>query len=119
MTEKQREKEMDALKMDIASLRDDIAALAASLRRLAEGATKKVASEGEQGTPKGEGSDSGEWWHNGWTDFQRKLEEARSGGEKAIKDLVVEIERHPLGSIAAAFSIGFIIAKLLDSGNKE
>ena len=118
MAEKQREKEIDALKMDIANLREDMAALAASVRKIAEGRREGV-SGAEQEASTGERSDAGERWGTSWSDFQRRLEEARTRGEKVIRDLAVEIERHPLGSIAAAFGIGFLIAKLLDRRDNE
>ena len=119
MAEKQREKDMDALKADIADLREHIASLAASVKKLAEEKSPGASVATERDDSKGEGSTFGEQWHVGWTDFQQKFEEARSRGEKAVKELAVEIERHPLGSIAAAFGIGFIIAKLLDRRGKE
>ena len=118
MTEKQREKDMDALRSDITSLREHIASLAVSVRKLAEEKAGESASESGQEEPKHEGTAFGEQWHSVWADFQRKLEEAGVRGEKAVKELIVEMERHPLGSIAAAFGIGFIIAKLLDRGKK-
>ena len=119
MTERQREKEMDALKMDIANLREDIATLAASVRKIAEGRAREGVSDAEQEASTGERPTAGERWSTGWSDFQRRLEEARTRGEKVIGDLAVEIERHPLGSIAAAFGIGFLIPKLLDRGDNE
>ncbi len=119
MTEKQHEKDMDALKKDVAALREHIASLAASVKKSAAEKSRDATSAAEGHDSKGEGSSSGEPWHIGWTDFQQKFEEARDRGEKAVKELAAEIERHPLGSIAAAFGIGFIIAKLLDRGSKE
>jgi ElaB/YqjD/DUF883 family membrane-anchored ribosome-binding protein len=119
MAEKQREKDMDALKTDIAALREHIASLAESVKKLVEEKSGGASSAADREDPKGEGSIFGEQWHIGWTDFQQKFEEARNRGEKAVKELAVEIERHPLGSIAAAFGIGFIIAKLLDRGGRE
>ncbi len=118
MTEK-REKDMDALKTDIAALREHIASLAASVKKLAEEKSGDASPAAEQEDLKGEGGAFGEQWHIRWTDFQQKFEEVRDRGEKAVKELAVEIERHPFGSIAAAFGIGFIIAKLLDRGSKE
>ncbi len=119
MTEKQREKDMDALKTDIAALREHIASLAASVKKLAEEKSGGASSAADREDTKEEGGAFGEQWRVGWTDFQQKFEEARDRGEKAVKELAVEIERHPLGSIAAAFGIGFIIAKLLDRRGKE
>jgi hypothetical protein len=88
MTEKTREKERDALKADIASLRKDIAVLAAGAKKFAR------------------------------TDFQHTLDEAWTQGEKIVKELVAEIERHPRVGSMAAFGLGFIIAKLWYGGSK-
>jgi hypothetical protein len=116
MADKQHEKDMDALKTDIAALREHIALLTVSVKKLAEKKSGGPAAAADREDPKGEGGIFGEQWHSGWTDFRQKFEEARTRGEKVVKELAVEIERHPLGSIAAAFGIGFIIAKLSDRG---
>jgi hypothetical protein len=88
MTEKTHEKELDGLKADIASLREEMAALAAGAKKGA------------------------------WTDFQHTLDEAWGRNEKIMKDLAAEIERHPLVGSMAAFGLGFIIAKLWYRGSK-
>lgn len=99
MTTKKREEELETITQEIARMREHIAALAATVQ--------KRADAGEQG-PDHE--------HEGWADIQQIFEEARARGEKALKDLAVEVERHPLRSIAAAVGVGFILAKLFGRG---
>src|SRR3990172_9656850 len=76
MTEKTREKEQDALKADIASLRKEMAALATGVKKLAETKAAEPHAEGEHettqlGFPAHSEQDPGVW-----ADFQHKLNEA-------------------------------------------
>lgn len=118
MTEKTREKELDALKADIASLHEEIAALAAGAKRFSETKAAEPHVEGEHETTHQEGSAHREQGQGAWTDFQHTLDEAWVRNEKIMKDLAVEIERHPLLGSLAAFGLGFIIAKLWYKGSK-
>jgi len=118
MTEKTREKELDALKADLASLREEIAALAAGVKEFAEAKAAEAHTGGEHETTQQEGPAKSEQDHGSWTDFQRTLDEAWVRNEKIIKDLADEIERHPLVGSMAAFGLGFIIAKLWYGGSK-
>jgi hypothetical protein len=54
--------------------------------------------------------------HEGWEEVEPILELARDRGEQLLEDLADEIRKHPLRSAAAAFGIGFIVAKLLGRG---
>jgi hypothetical protein len=119
MTEKTHEKELDALKADIASLREEITALATGVKKLAETKAAEPHAEGEHEAGKQGGPDNGGHGHGEWTDFQYTLDEARAQGEKVVKDLAAEIERHPLVGSMAAFGLGFIIAKLWYRGSKQ
>jgi hypothetical protein len=104
MTTKKREGDMEAMSQEIARMREDIAALAASMKNQA------VSGVGEQEAfPEGD-----EQFR--WADIRTSLDEARTRGEKALKDLSAEVERHPLGSIAAAIGVGFILAKIFGRG---
>lgn len=118
MTEKTREKELDELKADIASLREEMAALATGVKKFAETKAAEPHAEGEHETTQQEGPAHSEQGHGAWTDFQQTLDEAWARNEKIIKDLAAEIERHPLVGSMAAFGLGFIIAKLWYRGNK-
>ena len=52
-------------------------------------------------------------------EFQPILELARDRGEQLLEELANEIRKHPLRSAAAAFGIGFIIAKLTGRGRRS
>src|SRR3990172_11168025 len=112
MTEKTHEKELDALKSGIASLREEIAALATCVKQLADTKAAVPHGEGEHEATQQEGPAHSEQRHETWTDVQHTLGEAWARNEKVIKDLAAEIERHPLVGSMAAFGLGFIIAKL-------
>ena len=100
MTEKTHDKELDALKDDIARLREEIAGLAAGVRKSAG-----IHAEQPHAGAQQEGLGA-------WADILHKFESSRSQGEKVIRDLATEVEQHPLVSIIAAFGLGYIIAKL-------
>jgi flagellar biosynthesis/type III secretory pathway protein FliH len=119
MTEKTREKELDELKADIASLREEIAALATGVKKFAETKAAEPHAEGEHETTQQGSPAKSEQGPGVWTDFQHTLDEAWARNEKIIKDLAAEIERHPLVGSMAAFGLGFIIAKLWHRGSKQ
>ena len=119
MTEKTHEKELDALKTDIAGLREQIAALAAGVKKFAETKAAEPHVEGEHEATQQGGPANGGHGHGPWTGFQHMLDEAWARNEKVIKDLAAEIERHPLVGSMAAFGLGFIIAKLWYGGSKQ
>jgi hypothetical protein len=108
MTEKIHEKELDALKADIARLRDEITLLAASAKA---NAGAKTATPGEAGQDHGEFST--------FADLLQKLATSRVQGEKVVKGLADEVEQHPLVSVLAAFGFGYLVAKLWHQGDKQ
>ena len=116
MKEKTHEKNPDALNASIAKLREEIAALAAGLKKLAEGKIDESSVDGEH--PQ-EGPPNGDKCHGGWTGFRHRLDEAGARGKKVAKGLADEIERHPLIGGMAAFGLGFVIAKLLFRRSKK
>jgi hypothetical protein len=107
MTEKTHETEMDALKADIARLREEIAGLVAGMK-------KSAGSHAEQShaAAQPEGSAPGEDGLGVWADLLHKFDSSRTQGEKVVRDLSAEVKQHPLVSIMAAFGLGYIIAKL-------
>jgi hypothetical protein len=107
MTEKKHDKEMDALKADIASLREEIAGLAAGVK-------KSSGIHAEQ-----EGPTLGDEGHSVWADLLLKFDSSKVQSEKVVRDLSAEVEQHPLVSIMAAFGLGYIIAKLWYQENKH
>ena len=99
MDEKAHEKKLEALNDDITKSREEIAVLSAVLKKLMENARDN--SEG-----------------GGWTGFREGLGDAGAKGEKVVKYVADNIERHPLISGLAAFGLGFGIATLLFKTSK-
>lgn len=104
MAEAGLEKELEQLKKDISQLRADLSTIGEGVRRMsteAVGATQaKVKSAAQEALD----------------EFQSKLNEAKSQGQKAMQDLEQEIKNNPLTSLAVAFGIGFVLSKFLDRG---
>jgi hypothetical protein len=106
MAEKTPDKELEALKADIARLREEIAGLAGGVKKSAGSRAEQPHSHGEEG--------------NGvLADLLHKFDSSRIQGEKVVRDLSAEVERHPLASIMAAFGLGYIIAKLWYGGTNN
>jgi hypothetical protein len=119
MTEKTHDKELDALKADIASLREEIAALAVGVKKFAGTKAAGIHDEGARAATGQEGPAYGEHGRGVFADLLHKFDSSRIQGEKVVKDLAAEVEQHPLVSIMAAFGLGYIIAKLWYQGNKQ
>lgn len=98
MTEKTHDKHLDALNASMAKSRAEIATLAAELKRLAHHAP---------------GNGNGDTEVGGWSNFQHKLDQAGSRGKQVAQSVADEIVRHPLLSGAAAFGLGFVLARLM------
>jgi hypothetical protein len=106
MKDKNHEAELDALKADLARLREEMTGLAAGVKSAAGMQTDQAhAAAPRDHLP-------GEEGHGVWTDLFRKFDASRVQGEKVVKDLAAEVEQHPLVSVMAAFGLGYIIAKL-------
>jgi len=107
MTEKTHDKELDALKADIARLREEIAGLTAGVNKAAG-----IDSEQSNASAQQEG-------FGVWADLLHKFDSSKIQSEKVIRDLSAEVEQHPLVSIMAAFGLGYIIAKLWYRGTNN
>jgi len=114
MTEKTHDKELDALKADIASLREEIAGLAAGVKKSAGTHAEQPHAAAQQ-----EGTATDEEGHGVWADLFHKFDSSRIQSEKVVRDLSAEVEQHPLVSIMAAFGLGYIIAKLWYRGTNN
>jgi hypothetical protein len=114
MTEKTQDKELEALKADIASLREEIAGLAAGVKRSAG-----IPAEQPHAAARQEGPTNGEEGHGAWTDLAHNVNSTRIQGAKVVRDLAAEVEKHPLVSIMAVFGLGYIIAKLWYKGKEK
>lgn len=100
-------KEMDALKADIAQLREDILGLTS--------AVKGAASENVAGVK----ARAEERMHKVWADIEKRLEDLLNDGKATFNKAEHKVGEHPVGSVLTAFGIGFIIAKLLDVGGRR
>jgi hypothetical protein len=107
MTELTQDEELDALRADIARLREEIAGLAAGMKNSAGIHAEQPDTAAQQ-----EGQAHGGEGHGVLGDLLHKFDASRVQGEKVVRDLAAEVERHPLVSILAAFGLGYIIAKL-------
>jgi hypothetical protein len=102
MTERGHERELEALKADIARLREELAGVTG---------TRRSAAEPSDATPP-RSWPLGEEGRGVISEFLRQFETSRAQGEKVVKELAGELEHHPLASLLAAFGLGYIVAKL-------
>ena len=106
MAEDNIRKEFEELKTDFDKLRGDIAGLVDALRDAGmDRAAEAKADLGEQYSAQRE-------------KLRAALNRARARGDEAVDDLEQGIAEHPLSSLAMAFGLGFIIAKLIDGGRR-
>ena len=96
--------DLEQLKTDMAKLRADLAAIGDGVRKMGTEAVGQT-----QAKVKSAAQDA-------LDEFQKKLNEAKSQGQKAVHDLEGEIKEKPLTSLAVAFGVGFVLSKLLDRG---
>jgi ElaB/YqjD/DUF883 family membrane-anchored ribosome-binding protein len=52
-------------------------------------------------------------------ELRRKVNEARDYGEQRVSDFEGQVGDHPLGSVLAAFGVGFVVAKLMELGGRR
>jgi len=107
MADRPFEQELEALKLDIASLRTDVADLATAIRGVSgEKADdfKATMQENIRATRE---------------KVRARLLEARAKSKDAMSGMEETIGEHPIGSIATAVGVGFLIAKLMDMGNRR
>jgi hypothetical protein len=112
MTERTQDKELDALKADIASLREEIASLAAGMKKYSGAKAAGSIDDVARAATGQEGPDHDEHGYGVFGDLWHTFDASMIQGEKVVRDLAAEVEQHPLVSIMAAFGLGYIIAKL-------
>lgn len=99
MAERSLHEEMDSLKEDVAKLRSDVGDLL--------GLIKDLSAEKGNGRA-GLREEFDEQRERLWDAVGR----VREQGQRRVNDLEDQISEHPLGSLFAAFGLGYIIAKL-------
>lgn len=107
MTDEPLRKEVDALKSDISKLREDIVALTDAVKGVAGDKINETKERGRKTA------------QDAWEDLEDKLDEVLSRGKDSFDGVAQEIKQHPGGSLLTAFSLGFIIAKIMDIGGRR
>ena len=99
--------EVTALKEDMARLREDILNLT---RALGDSAADYREDAREEMLRKARAAQA---------KAAEQLEKAQAAGQKMVEDMEVRIVERPFMSLLTAASVGFILAKLLDLGNRR
>lgn len=107
MVEESIRSELDSIKADLGQLRNDIAALSEAVKNVAAG---KVNDKKDQTRQKAQ---------DAWEDLENKIDDLLQQGRDGVDGVEQKIRDHPGGSLMGAFGLGFIIAKLLDSGGRH
>jgi hypothetical protein len=116
MADQTRDKELDALKDDIARLREEISGLVPGAKRAREAGSHPGGGHAEA---EEKGPVEGEHGHDPFADLLHTFEASRAQGEKVVKNLLTEVEQHPLIGVIAAFGLGYLVAKLWHEGDKQ
>ena len=101
------DKELEALKSDFAKLNQTVSDLANDVRAvlaatLDEGEEKARARTKEK-----------------LDDVKKRFEEVRGQSREYVASTEASIVEHPLASLATAFGIGFLLAKIMDIGQRR
>lgn len=111
MTDKEVQTELKELKADLSNLRSDMASLMEALKKSGISKAEKLKDSVQDEI------------HHRREELRRLVKEAQASGKSVMSDAVEEIggkvEQHPMSSILAAFGVGFMIAKLMDLGNRR
>ncbi|RMG38746.1 MAG: hypothetical protein D6720_00685 [Gammaproteobacteria bacterium] len=102
------EEELAALRKDFERLREDVAALAEALRAAVQSGGPGAQSAAEEG----EGVEAAADEADKWQELRDRFEQTREHGRDAIEDVETEVKRHPLASLAIAFGVGYLYARL-------
>ena len=111
MAEKQSEsnlqEEIDSLKADLANLRSDFSDIAGALRDLGVSKAESWRDYAE------------EELNERREEIRRALGEARARGRRTEEDIERRISENPWSSLLAALGVGFILAKIMDRGERR
>jgi hypothetical protein len=114
--EKTHDEQMDEMNAGIATLHEEIASIAAGLKKFTDRKNGRISVDPEN--PSSDASDS-DAHADGRTHFRHKLNEAGARGKKITESIADEIERHPLIGGLFTFGLGYIIARLLFKRKKR
>lgn len=103
------EDELAALRKDFERLREDVAALTEALRAAVQGG---AGPQAQSASDTGEGSESPSDDTEKWQELRDRFEQTREHSREAIQDVEAEVRRHPLASLAIAFGVGYLYARL-------
>ncbi len=101
--------ELAALRKDFDRLREDVAALTEALRAAVQGG---AGPQAESASGSGEGAESPSGDTEKWQELRDRFEQTREHSREAIADVETEVKRHPLASLAIAFGVGYLYARL-------
>jgi ElaB/YqjD/DUF883 family membrane-anchored ribosome-binding protein len=99
--------ELKALKEDFAKLHGDVAELVKAVRDTG-GAKAHAARDSLE-----------EELRRRRDRVRERLDEARATGRRKAAELEDEVTQHPFASLAAAFGVGFLLAKLMHFGGRH
>lgn len=97
--------EINELKSDLDALRADISTIARSLRETGSERVDEMRDSVRDDIRRGR------------ENFRRRVNEARVRGRETMGEVEESIGEHPYTSVAAAFGVGFALAKLIDLAN--
>jgi len=107
MADERLQKEIDAIRADVAKLSEDMAELTRVIRMLGVEKAEEVKDR------VGEGVDGVS------EELRRRVEAARERAGKATEGFEKAVEQYPMSSLLAAFGVGMIVARLLDAGGRR
>jgi len=96
--------ELDRLKNDIGKLQSDVGELVTLLKASASGKSADI---------KGRVSEEAEHLFD---DLVGKLDEGVNRGKKTMNEVSDQIGEHPVGTLFITFSLGYILAKIMERG---
>lgn len=99
--------ELDALKEDIEKLREDMVNLTNAVKGAASDNMSDVKQEAEERI------------YQAWSEIEQRLEELLNEGKATFNKAEYKVGEHPLSSVLTAFGVGFVIAKMMDTGGRR
>lgn len=100
------QKELDELKADIRKMRADFSSMHGTLK---DEITKLAGNTGEEIAATAEHAKDA---------FKNRVKYAKRQGREALEEVEGRVADHPLGSLTAAFGLGFVVAKLMNLNDR-